>query len=85
MERIEGYDSWKLASPDYYEVEPKRCEGCDSEIDEVIEDETEFCEDCLCGYDDDDESSECEGCVYCMCCKDYDEAKADGTLQPHFS
>ena len=83
---MKGYDIWKLDYPPYYdyEDEPKRCEGCDSEISEVIAEETDFCEDCLCDYDYDPETdteTECDGCIYCLCVADYEKAKANGTLK----
>ena len=56
------------------------CEGCGSELIECIADETTYCEDCLCTYEHMGDG-ECEGCIYCLCCSGYDEAKAEGTLK----
>ena len=42
METIQGYDNWKLASPDY-EDEARICE-CGEEI---YDDEATDCEDCI--------------------------------------
>ena len=47
------------------------CDGCFETLGETTE--VEFCETCLC---DDD----CEGCFYCLCETDYEERKANGTL-----
>ena len=70
---IAGYDNWKLASP--YDNEPEfPCENCGCEVPEIVAEETEFCEDCLC-------DDECEGCIYCLSVTGYNEAEGNGTLK----
>ena len=82
-----SYDNWKLANPKSYDFEPEteRCDGCDCEISEIAASEdVGFCEDCLCDYDYNSETkieTECDGCFYCLCVKDYKERKAKGTLK----
>ena len=53
------------------------CDGCFCGIDEMASEECGFCEDCQC---DETEETECDGCYYCLCETDYNEAKANGTL-----
>ena len=53
------------------------CDGCFGEISETASEECGFCEDCLC---DDDLETECDGCFYCLSKKDYEQRKANGTL-----
>ena len=77
---IPGYDSWKLQNPEHYDREAADCEcdGCFCEIDEMASEECGLCEDCQC---DETEDTECSGCFYCLSSKEYDEAKANGTLR----
>ena len=68
-----GYDNWKLDYPSHYDYESEHmCEECGCEIKEVIAEESGYCEECEC------ESDDCNGCVHCLSCKDYDERKAEG-------
>ena len=57
------------------------CESCGASLSEMtIKEAVGLCEDCLCTSDGENEDS-CEGCFYCLSCKEYDERKADGTLK----
>ena len=80
MTNIIGYDSWKTDYPSHYDCEDAvhTCEGCAESITELEASEVGFCEDCFC---DETEDTECDGCFYCLCCSDYDERKANGTLR----
>jgi len=60
MERIPGYDAWKLAEPDYIEPAPQYCEICDCRLYEDRELENETCKDCHIKY-------------YCEECGEYSE------------
>lgn len=82
MEMIQGYDNWKLDNG--FDAETEHiCDGCFCEIDELSAEECGYCEDCLCDADYDPETeteTECDGCFYCLCVSEYEERKADGTL-----
>ena len=80
MTTINGLDAWITKTPDNIGTE-HICDGCFCEIDEMASEEVGFCEDCQCDYNYDPETeTECDGCFYCLSENDYEERKADGTL-----
>ena len=69
---IAGYDTWKLASPDYHEAEKEYCCVCDTYIDDG-----EFCE-CHCSDCGEElpeaDDAHCTNCCECDACMEaYDE------------
>lgn len=73
MKTINGYDNWKLASPDYYEPETQYCELCEAEL------EDENCPYCYCSECGEElpeaEDAHCTNCCECDSCYEADLAE----------